>query len=25
MDSWGGLGAGAWAHNKLKELGIITE
>ena len=25
MDSWGGLGAGAWAHNKLKELGIISE
>lgn len=23
MDSWGGLGAGAWAHNKLKELGLI--
>ena len=23
MDSWGGLAAGRWAHNKLKELGLI--
>ena len=23
MDSWGGLAAGRWAHNKLRELGLI--
>lgn len=25
MDSWGGLAAGRWAHNKLKELGLLEE
>lgn len=25
MDSWGGLAAGRWAHNKLKELGVLEE
>ena len=25
MMSWGGLAAGRWAHNKLKELGLLEE
>ena len=23
MDAWGGLAGGRWAHNKLRELGLI--
>lgn len=25
MDAWGGLAGGRWAHNKLKELGLLQE
>ena len=25
MDAWGGLAAGRWAHNKLKQLGLLQE
>lgn len=25
IDAWGGLAGGRWAHNKLKQLGLITE
>jgi len=25
IDAWGGLAGGRWAHNKLKELGLINE
>jgi hypothetical protein len=25
MDAWGGLAGGRWAHNKLKQLGLLEE